>query len=54
MAAFLACSDGDLTERARLWLIAEKEIEKQMQEKVNSVSGSNEVITKYRGIDGQS
>jgi len=51
MAAFLAQRSGNISleERARLWAIAEKQVEKQMQDKGNLVSGSNVVNTKYRG-----
>lgn len=50
MVAFLASFKGNysLEERARLWLIAEEKVQKQMQQK-NLVSGSNEINTKYRG-----
>ncbi len=36
MQAFLACSKGTLEERARLWAIAEKEAEQQMQVKTEA------------------
>ena len=44
MAAFLAQRSGNISleERARLWVMAEKQVEKQMQEKVKKESNDSE------------
>lgn len=43
MAAFLASRSGNISleERARLWAIAEREVEKQMQVKQGAGDGKN-------------
>jgi len=42
MAAFLASRSGNISleERARLWALAEKQVEKEMQEKVKQGAGN--------------
>lgn len=48
LRAFLACSDGDLCERARLWLEFLKEVEREMKIKEDLAGGSNEQLPKNK------